>query len=309
MAKRWLSFMAVWLCCLVFFYAYRQWASVLLFGGVTTLPVVALILSRQVIRSCKLRLDLPAAVNRGEQANFDVGITCEGPRPDWRIRAKMRHSVTGQKKRLRPGAPLPADHCGTWEITLRGLYIFDIMGLFPFRATRPQQISLPIRPQPIAPDAMPELGNHTAVRWQPRRGGGFSENHDLRLYRPGDNPQQIHWKLSAKTGNLILREPLEAVRNRLLLRLDYSGTPKQIDYKLGVLLWMSRYLLSKNLPHHWQVMTGTGIRTFYCEDEYTLLKSLDALLQSQVSTGGSVLDTQANAAWWHYIGGDANETA
>ena len=37
MAKRWLSFLAVWLCCLVFFYAYRQWASVLLFGGITTL--------------------------------------------------------------------------------------------------------------------------------------------------------------------------------------------------------------------------------------------------------------------------------
>ena len=308
MAKRWLSFWAVWLCCLIFFYAYRQWASVLLFGSVTLLPVTALFLSHPAIRSSKLRLDLPGAVNRGEKASFDVGITCDGPRPDWRIRANMRHSVTGQKKHLRPGAPLPTDHCGMVEIRIQGLYIFDMLGLFPFRVTRPRQICLPIRPLPIAPDALPELGNHAALCLQPRRGGGFSENHDLRLYRPGDDLQQIHWKLSAKTGDLIVREPLESVHDRLLLRLDYSGSPEQIDHKLGILLWMSRYLLSKQLPHHWQVLTGSGIQNFSCEDEQTLLTSLDALLQCRPAVAGSVLETSANAAWWHYIGGDANET-
>lgn len=308
MARRWLSFLAVWLCCLIFFYAYRQWASVLLFGSISLLPAVALFLSRRAIRSSKLRQDLPAAVNRGEEAGFDVGLCCDGPQPDWRIRAALRHTVTGQKKRLRPGAPLPTAHCGALEISIRGLYIFDILGLFPFRVTRPQRICLPIRPLPIAPDTLPELGNNTAVRWQPRRGGGFSENHDLRLYRPGDNLRQIHWKLSAKTGNLILREPLEPLRSRLLLRLDYSGTPEQIDHKLGVLLWMSRYLLQRNLPHHWQVMTAQGVKTFSCEDEYTLLSSLDELLQCKPATHGSVLDTQSNAAWWYYIGGDAYET-
>ena len=309
MAKRWLSFLAVWLCCLIFFYAYRQWAAVLLFCGITTLPIAALFLSRQAIRSSKLRMDLPAAINLGEKANFDVGITCNGPQSDWRIRAKLRHNVTGQRKRLYPGAVLPTSHCGTLEISIRGVYVFDILGLFPFRVSGARQINLPIRPLPVAPDFLPELGNHTAVRWQARRGGGFSENHDLRLYRPGDSLQQIHWKLSAKTGNLILREPLEPVRNRLLLRLDHSGTPEQIDRKLGILLWLSRYLLSKHLPHYWQVMTGTGIQNFFCEDEYTLLTSLDALLNCKVSAGGTVLDAPANAAWWYYIGGDDHETA
>lgn len=309
MAKRWLSFLAVWLCCLIFFYAYRQWAAVLLFGGVSLLPAAALFLSRQAIRSSKIRQDLPAAVNRGDNAAFSVGIHCDGPQPDWRIKATMRHSVTGQKKKLRPGAPLPTGHCGALEITIHGLYIFDIMGMFPFRVTHPQQVSIPVRPLPIAPDSIPELGNNTAVRWQPRRGGGFSENHDLRLYRPGDSLQQIHWKLSAKTGNLILREPLEPLRNRLLLRLDYGGTPEQINRKLGILLWMSRYLLSKKLPHHWQVMTGQGIQNFYCEDEFSLLTSMDRLLQCKTAHSGTVLDTQANAAWWYYIGGEEIETA
>ena len=84
-------------------------------------------------------------------------------------------------------------------------------------------------------------------------------------------------------------------------------TPEQIDHKLGVLLWMSRYLLSKNLPHHWQVMTASGIQTFSCEDESALLASLDALLRCRPAVAGSVLETSANAAWWHYIGGDAHE--
>ena len=309
MAKRWLTFLAVWLGCLIFFYAYREWASVLLFGGITLLPAAALFLSRQAIRSSKLRQDLPDAVNRGDPATLDIGLSCEGPQPDWLLRITVRHTVTGKRKKLRPGASLPTDHCGAWEITVHGLYIFDILGLFPFRVTRPQTLFLPIRPLPIAPESIPELGNHAAVHWHPRRGGGFSENHDLRLYRPGDSLQQIHWKLSAKTGNLILREPLEPLRNRLLLRLDLSGTAEQIDRKLGILLWLSRYLLSKQLPHYWQVMTDGGVQTFSCQDEYTLLTSLDRLLQCKPAVSGSVLDTPANAAWWHYIGGEADETA
>jgi hypothetical protein len=165
---------------------------------------------------------------------------------------------------------------------------------------------MPIPEQPMPP---PDVDSYLTQAWRPKAGGGFSENHELRLYRPGDSLQQIHWKLSAKTGNLILREPLEPLRNRLLLRLDLSGTAGQIDRKLGILLWLSRYLLSKQLPHYWQVMTEGGVQTFSCQDEYTLLTSLDRLLQCKPAISGSVLDTPANAAWWHYIGGEADETA
>ncbi|MBR2633811.1 MAG: DUF58 domain-containing protein, partial [Lentisphaeria bacterium] len=43
---------------------------------------------------------------------------------------------------------------------------------------------------------------------RPKPGGGYGENYEIRQYRPGDNLNQIHWKLSAKVGDLMLREPM-----------------------------------------------------------------------------------------------------
>lgn len=307
MGKRWLSYLAVWLGCLVFFLVYRYWAGVMVFAAVSMLPPVSLLLSRQAVRSSKAVFSLPQALTRGEDARFQIQIDCKGPKPEWRAKVRLRHSFSGETKRLKNGAPLPTGHCGILHLTVRGIYLYDYLGLFRFRLAHPKQVRIPVRPEPIAPKEVPELGAKTHTRWQPRRGGGFSENHDLRLYRPGDNLQQIHWKLSAKTGNLILREPLEPLHSRLLLRLDLSGSAQVLDRKLSNLLWMSRYLLGKQLPHHWQVWTAAGIRHYFITDETTLLSSLDALLDCAPAAEGSVLDRASNAAWWYYIGGDDDE--
>lgn len=307
MLKRWLSYLAIWLVCLVLFLAYRQWAGVVIFTAVSLLPPVSLMLSRRAVRSSKTVISLPQALTRGEQMPLMICMDCSGAKPEWKAKLFLRHSYTGQQKKIKSGQPLPAEHCGMLRLTVRGIYIYDYLGLFRFRLSHPEQLELPVRPEPLAPKQIPELGAQTQTRWKPRRGGGFSENHDLRLYRPGDSLQQIHWKLSAKTGNLILREPLEPLHSRLLLRLDLRGTPEELDRKMAQLLWMSRHLLSKKLPHHWQALTAGGIRRFYVSDEKSLLASLDALLGCEPASEGSVLDQVSNAAWWYYIGGDDDE--
>lgn len=307
MIRRWLSYLAVWLGCLILFLVYRQWASVAIFAAVSMLPPVSLLLSRRAIRSGSARLDVPATLTRGEGAAFRVTMDCSGPMPEWRAKVRLSHSFRGEEQKLKSGALLPTAHCGTLRLSIRGVYIYDYLGLFRFRLAHPSDLSIAVRPEPKAPEAVPELGAKTHTRWQPRRGGGFSENHDLRLYRPGDSLQQIHWKLSAKTGNLILREPLEPLHSRLLLRLDLAGSPDQLDGKLAQVLWMSQYLLDRELPHHWQVLTAAGIRQFYVHDRESMLSSLDALLSCAPAAAGSVLDHPSNAAWWYYIGGDGDE--
>ena len=71
-------------------------------------------------------------------------------------------------------------------------------------------------------------------------GGGFSEIHDLREYRPGDSLHEIHWKLSAKTDKLIVREAEEPDLGLVVLSFDFSGTRTQLDSTLRQLLWLQR---------------------------------------------------------------------
>lgn len=307
MVKRWLVFLTVWLSCLIFFLFYREWPGWILFAAVTALPPLSLLLMGSSLRSSKLNCSIPHAVIRGQQATVELSVTAKDYDPLWSAKLRLSHSFSGKTYKIKPNQNLPTAHCGILCISVGGVYIHDPLGLFRFRIAPRRQIEVAVRPEPAAPEAIPELGGKTATQWRPRRGGGFAESHDLRLYRPGDNLRQIHWKLSAKTGSLILREPMEPLHSRLLLRMELMGNLEEIDGKLSHLLWLSNYLLSKGLPHHWQVLTAKGAAEFTITDEETLFLSLDSLLRCQPATAGSVLDQPSNAAWWHYIGGDSHE--
>ena len=276
---------------------------------VTALPILSLTLISPSIRSSKAEILIPPHVTKGEDVCPTITVTCGGPNPLWQAKMEAKHSFFSKKRRIKPDIPLATDHCGQLVIHMGGVYLYDHLGLFRFRIAAARDYPVAIRPTASLPDSLPDLGNHTGISWQARRGGGYSENHDLRLYRPGDSLQQIHWKLSAKTGNLILREPLEPIHSRVLLRLDLNGTAEQLDEKLGQLLGLSQLLLSKDTPHHWQAMTDAGLQEFHIQDAESLFACLDELLGCGIAASGSVLDTPAMAAWWYYIGGDSHDEA
>ena len=142
--------------------------------------------------------------------------------------------------------------------------------------------------------------------WKPKAGGGFSEHHELRLYRPGDSLRQIHWKLSGKTGNLIYREPMVLTSNRLLLQLTLGGTPKQLDRKLGTLLWLGMYLHRRGLAYDMLAHTADGQIRWTISSKRELLDALDALL---AITALEEADFGQNVGGFgqYYIGGGDDE--
>ena len=152
----------------------------------------------------------------------------------------------------------------------------------------------------------PSLERYIAGAWRPKHGGGFAENHDLRLYRPGDDLRQIHWKLAAKTGKLIFREPIEPTRGKVLLTMELSGDPNTVDTKMGKLLWMSRYLLENDLHHDVRCLTGRGTESYTVTDEESLMQVLRSLLGAPKTQNGS-LPLATDAAWQYRIGGGDDE--
>ena len=98
------------------------------------------------------------------------------------------------------------------------------------------------------PGASPGSGRRPQPlpRWKPKPGGGYSEEHELRPYRPGDPANSIHWKLSSKTGDLIVREAQELQNQAIYVVLSPEG---DIDRSLEVLSWLSRRLSAMELAH------------------------------------------------------------
>lgn len=220
----------------------------------------------------------------------------------------MTRLTTGERWKLRSGQTLPAEHCGGLRIEPVRLRVYDYLGLIRLRVRKFETHTALVLPNPIKTTIPPELDRYLACAWRPKFGGGYAENHELRLYRPGDSLNQVHWKLSAKTGKLILREPMEPVRGLLLLTLDINGTPAELDRKFGRLLYMGQYLLSHALRYEIRALTAAGVETYPVEAHSGLQSACEKLLCAAPAGEGSIRDRAYRASWQYHIGGEPDET-
>lgn len=288
--------------CLVFYWAYREWLSFLLLMAVVFLPWLSLLLSLPAMLFCRVTVECPSRVTVGEP----VAAVCKGSSalPLLAVKSKLQlhNCLTGQHWRWWNGKTLPTDHCGALTVQPVRVAIYDYLGLFRLPQRKHEKFTLLISPKPIPVEPMPDMTRYLAGAYRPKPGGGFSEHHELRLYRPGDSLRQVHWKLSAKTGKLIFREAMEPLRGRALLTAELKGSPKELDRRLGQLLYMSRQLCLKEIPHEIRCLTGAGVKKFPVANLEQAQAAVDALLGCPAASQDSIWDT-GTAAWHFHIGG------
>ncbi len=307
MAGRRATYLLILAGCLTFYFAYRQWASWFFLMAAVWLPVFSLAMSLPAMLTTRLRLDMPETVNLGQIRELTVDCSGKLPAPPWRCRIAVRRPMTGERWMLREHDTLPTEHCGVLNVAPERCRVFDYLCLFKLPAQHDPACRIVVRPVPVPIKGLRAPDLSLEQSWKPKPGGGFSENHELRLYRPGDSIHQIHWKLSAKTGKLILREPMEPIRGRVLVRLDLKGTPDELDRKLGQLLWLGRLLIEKNLSFQLRCLTDKGVLTRQIAGEFALRQAIDELLLSPRALSGTLQVIPENAAWQYFIGGDCDE--
>lgn len=305
MIQRRILYFTILIGSLAFFWAYQMWLSGLLLTVVVFLPWLSLLLSLPAIFSCKVQLQCPSAVTVGSETIISWEARCWFPLPEIRGSYKAQWILDGKKKRMVLGKKLPTAHCGAIKINRCRIRICDYLGLFCFPVEKKQDRLLLVRPVPVKPKDVPDLSRFAASIARPKAGGGYSENHELRLYRPGDSLRQIHWKLSAKTNKLMIREPMEPIAGAAMLTMTLSGTRKTMDEKLGILLWMSRYLAQQQIKHRIFCVTGSGVKQMLVSNETEADAAVDEILQCKMLQ----VESQAvypKAVWRYHIGGDGN---
>lgn len=307
MAVRRLWYLAALLGCWVFYIAYGEWFSWLLLLSVLGLPWLSLVLSLPAM--CKLRISPagPEWIPLGEKGELWLLGSCELPMPPFRGKIRLTGCMDGDKQLYDPMKGLPAHHCGGITAAVEKVRVYDYLGLISFRIRNTEEKTILVRPDPLPLKTPEDLHRYTARAWKPKFGGGFGENHELRLYRPGDSLNQVHWKLSAKTGKLILREPMEPERGLLLLTMTLRGSPEELDRKFGRLLWMGSYLLEQDHSYEIRVLTGEGLQVFPVRYPQDLSKAIDVLLCTPATREGSIRERTFTASWQYHIGGEPDE--
>lgn len=190
------------------------------------------VLSEQTMRRVRVQRETPPRLFAGVPGTFGVCLT-NGKR---RLPSYALHVTEADPS----GGPTPlrfflkvgpqARERWTYSLTfprrgrqyLPGLRLFT---LFPFgvfsKSSRPiQSHAVLVYPavHPLAPGDVPAaLEPGWRERYRRGRGAGL---YNLRPYRPGDDPRRLHWKTSARTGELILTEHEEEERPRIRLVVE-----------------------------------------------------------------------------------------
>lgn len=308
MAARRIVYLASLGAALVFYTAYGEWFSWFTLILILLLPWFSFLLSLPAMLRFRVEIIAPDAVCIGEMTQVRLLGRCRLPVPPFRGRISLKHHLTALTRVHRTEMELPTDHCGAFTVCGEKVRVFDYLGLFALRVRGCTPHTILVRPRPIPmPDVqIPE--NLLVHAWKPKPGGGFSENHELRQYRPGDNLNQVHWKLTAKTGKLIIREPMQPERTRVAVTMNLRGTPEVLDRKFGRFLWLGQLLLGKNIHFEAHVLTAQGVQVFPVTSAEGLCAAIDSMLCAEPVQEGDLRDLSCGAVRRYHIGGEPDET-
>lgn len=307
MVRRWIYYLASLIGCFIFYAAYQGWLAWLLLCCLFWLPLASLILSLPAMLTVSAKCRCGGNMARGETQQAEVFVSCPLPLPHYRCLMTVERILTGEKWVLKEGQSLPADHVGALFCRLDKCRVYDYLGLFSMKILRRKDSVVTVRPGEVALQEPADLQRFLSRAWKPKPGGGYAENHELRLYRPGDSLNQVHWKLTAKTGKLMIREPMEPIRGAAMVTMNIKGDADDLDLRFGQLLWMGKHLLGQGLSFDLRVLTGDGVVDKRIASEAQLYCQLDVLLGCRPVAEGSVLSEQFHAGWHYHIGGGTDE--
>ena len=297
---------------LVFHAYYFGWYSWFVLQVMVLLPLFSFLISLPAMLRVRLSVDASPVCYRMDHAYVRITVqTDRFPLPRCKFRLRVTNRMHGTNSAVRCHldgagswyAKLETEHVGLLQCRVERARVYDYLKLFRVPVRAGQSVEVLVNPHEEEPASLPNLTRFLTKQLKPKPGGGFSEEHELRDYRPGDPLRDIHWKLSAKTDQMILREAQEPVRGNVLLTLDLIGSPDQIDHILAQFRWLSNWLLEHEVCHElrWFAPENLHMETAKIACEEDLEQVLETLLSSQLKPNmPSIADHRFQGADWRY---------
>ena len=276
-----------------------------LFILILVLPLAGLALSLPAMLGCRPKLlTRNSQVQRGSRVSWFLTLDNRFPLPLARVSCcfQVREFMSGETRSFRksetevfPGLVLPLQlatrHCGRLECRVQRIWMCDCLGLFALPVKPPAPTSVLVGPVPVQTDTVAIPEQKGAVLPAPKGRSRVGEDYDLRDYHPGDSVRSIHWKLSAKRDQLIVRELLAARRPLPVLIFDHLGPPEELDGIIDRVAGLSLFFQRRGQPHEirWAHPVNGHAHRFVIEDAPTWQQCLTAILSDPAPDQGHSL--------------------
>lgn len=133
---------------------------------------------------------------------------------------------------------LKCSHCGHYIIKIRKIRCYDLLQCFAFDREITLEAAFDVLPQyHMVNTSLHEIaqkdeqGNHYSMS---QKGDDYSEIFEIRKYHEGDDLRHIHWNVSSKFQELLVKAGSLPVEKKLIIAMEYKNNntfyDQQFDY-------------------------------------------------------------------------------
>lgn len=272
------KYRVLYIAAVVIFTACCLWGgklSALIFPLIMiVVPLISAVQMLVAARGLAVEIVGKSSCRSGQDMELQILLTSAGSRPAGRVCVQLvcenhvfgtreeRQLVlaAGRNKRAVYEVPLDSHNCGVRTISIEKITCRDGLGLFSCSVQAGQNFVCTVYPFESKMHA--DFNRHVdreqsgEIYDDAKSGMDVSEVFDLREYQEGDNLQSIHWKLSGKLNQLIVREFGRPINYHTLLLVDpaltFDGQPMADSVLNGVFdlaASFSHALLQEDIAH------------------------------------------------------------
>lgn len=184
---------------------------------------------------------------------------------------KITNTLTGEEQLLTTMMPVSADneqsikfsvsyaHCGKINITLKKIKIYDYIKLFSktiFLNITQEIIVLPslVKCSPVIETSLMGITENDEFS-KIKPGDDCSEVFNIREYSYGDKLNRIHWNLTTKLDNMMVKEYSLPVSSQIIIVFEFcnDNNSEDVFYKndaaIETAMSLSHFMLTNNISH------------------------------------------------------------
>ncbi|MFE9207266.1 DUF58 domain-containing protein [Micromonospora sp. NPDC007230] len=268
-------------------------------GGILLGAVTAAVLLTAPRRAVTVRRSVyPDRIERGRPAVASLWVANPSDRRRFGFVATDSAGGATRRVQVRPLPPggeavyhyeLPTDKRGRLTVGPLKLHRADPFGLAHSVSPVGDTATLWVHPRQLP--ARPFAGGHRRHHHEGDRTDdalrGSVDLKDVREYLPGDEVRHLHWKATARTGRLMVRDLADPTQPRLTLLLDdRSGPLTEAGFEEAVDLAASLLGAAARAGHHTRLVTSSGLDLATPSGASGVRRLLDELCELQQDGAG-----------------------
>lgn len=266
-----ISYFFLFILLLVFYVLYADILSFLILILAIALPIIMyiylIIISRNIdfdINFDKIAAqkdsDIELKINIKNYSNFPISNSL--------ITIEYKNLLTNETSILTSTIPIQSHtsnslnfiinscYCGNLLFELKSIILYDYLKLFSkkIKINKSKEITVLPNIYHIDPhiDTNTNFLSDSNIFSKTKSGDDCSEIFNLRDYVAGDKINRIHWKLSIKQDNLIVKDYSFPIHSSVILIFEnnYNNNYNLMDLSIETLMSISQFLVENDIAHH-----------------------------------------------------------